>query len=164
MAQLLQNKSKCVEKYGPYGNQSGQQWSMMLEPNEIISEIILRTGAVIDSIAFITAKPSNCGCGWTASHRKFGGNGGNSEYKITLRSGEYITHISGAIGTWEQKREVAKLRIHTNLCPAGYGPYGGGPYTHHYSEFSSPIPSSGRVSGFFGTLDHNYIQSIGIYG
>ncbi|XP_057525364.1 uncharacterized protein LOC130804788, partial [Amaranthus tricolor] len=150
-----------VETYGPFGNQSGVKWSLVLDPNEYITQIILKTGALVDSIVFATTKPTAFGP--VTNRRKFGGDGGPNEFKIELKDGEYITRISGAIGTWNSNREVAKLKIYTNLQPDGYGPYGGTQATKDLSEFSSTIPSGGRVLGFFGTLN-NYLQSIGVYG
>ncbi|XP_021859923.1 protein GOS9-like [Spinacia oleracea] len=152
MAQLAA-QSQGVEKYGPYGCQTGQPWSMMLEPCESLCELIIKTGAVVDSITFVTTK----------CRRKFGGNGGNAEHKVTLQCGEHVTNISGAIGEWHKNVDVTKLKIHTNLCKDGYGPYGGGPYTKYLYDFSSEVPSNGRVVGFFGTLENSYVQSIGLY-
>ncbi|KNA10125.1 hypothetical protein SOVF_147310, partial [Spinacia oleracea] len=74
-----------------------------------------------------------------------------------------VTNISGAIGEWHKNVDITKLKIHTNLCKDGYGPYGGGPYTKYLYDFSSEVPSNGRVVGFFGTLENNYVQSIGLY-
>lgn len=75
-------QSQSIEKYGPFGYQRGQPWSLLLEPGENLSEIIIRTGAIVDSIAFVTTKPGKFG--WTATHRKFGGDSGNAEHKVTI--------------------------------------------------------------------------------
>uniref|UniRef100_A0A803N0B6 Jacalin-type lectin domain-containing protein n=1 Tax=Chenopodium quinoa TaxID=63459 RepID=A0A803N0B6_CHEQI len=130
-------KGRNVEKNGPYGPKDGQHnWSMLLDASETISEVIVKSGSIIDSIAFT---------------------------KISLKCGEYITHISGATGKWNNQHLVAKLTVHTNLRPGGYGTYGHGKGTNKVSEFLTLIPSGGRVVGFFGT-HNNYIQSIGVYG
>ncbi|KNA15090.1 hypothetical protein SOVF_101390 [Spinacia oleracea] len=145
-------RSESLEERG-----GGERYGL----GENLSEIIIRTGAIVDSIAFVTTKPGKFG--WTATHRKFGGDSGNAEHKITLQCDEYITNISGTIGEWHTNCDLTKLKIHTNLFQDGHGPYGGGPYTDYLSDFCSRVPSSGRVVGFFGTLENNYVESIGLY-
>lgn len=58
---------------------------MMLEPCESLCELIIKTGAVVDSITFVTTK----------CRRKFGGNGGNAEHKVTfsLHFHNYIHYL-----------------------------------------------------------------------
>ncbi|XP_021758694.1 mannose/glucose-specific lectin-like [Chenopodium quinoa] len=148
-----EKQSQTVEKLGPFGYQTGHQWSILLEPSENLREIIIKTGAIVDSFTFVTTK----------TRQKFGGDGGNAEHKITLQSGEFITNVSGWIGEWQGNRCLTKLKLHTNLRVDGYGPFGGGPYTNYLSEFRSQVPSGGRVVGFFGTIHNNYVESIGLY-
>lgn len=79
---LKQQAGVDVETYGPFGNQSGVKWSLVLDPNEYITQIILKTGALVDSIVFATTKPTAFGP--VTNRRKFGGDGGPNEFKVVL--------------------------------------------------------------------------------
>ncbi|XP_057529515.1 protein GOS9-like [Amaranthus tricolor] len=154
--------AKDLEKHGPYGSSEGEKWCLMLDHGGRISEVIIKSGSVIDSIAFTTIKPTDCGCGYSATHTKFGGNGGKPNL-ITFQCDEYITHFSGSLGQWDGQRVVAKMKIHTNLRPDGYGSYGNGDHVHNITNFESPPLSDGGVVGLFGTHS-KYLHSIGVYG
>lgn len=80
-----------------------------------------------------------------------------------LQDGEYITRISGKYGydRGRNKEEIASLKIHTNLCMEGYGPYGQGLDVETAYEFSSPILINKRIIGFFGR-HNNVLESIGV--
>ncbi|KAH9615128.1 hypothetical protein KSS87_016178 [Heliosperma pusillum] len=148
--------STVNKEFGPYGTQAPKNYSMILGQDESIKEIIVRHGFIVDAIGFIVADKTG-----TTFTKIFGGNKGD-ETKIPLKSDEYITQISGTYGKYEPSRSdsnVGTLRIHTNLNPAGYGPYGRGELVHNPRNF---ISTSGPVVGFFGRHD-GYLQSIGVY-
>ncbi|KNA25838.1 hypothetical protein SOVF_002870 [Spinacia oleracea] len=159
MAQVIA-KNHVVEKYGPYRNKEAvQNFSLRLKGREHIIEVIIRHGFMVDAIGF-TVDDS---CGGTKT-TIFGGDGGN-ESKIVLRCGEFITGISGQSGEYSftcNNRLISKLKIHTNMNPCGYGPYGTGQGTKNVCDFSSPMPLDGRVIGFFGNAQ-GYLVSVGIY-
>ena len=83
--------------------------------------------------------------------------------QITFQCDEYITHFSGSLGQCDGQRVVAKMKIHTNLRPDGYGSYGNGDHVHNITNFESPPLSDGGVVGLFGTHS-KYLHSIGVYG
>ncbi|KNA10350.1 hypothetical protein SOVF_145160 [Spinacia oleracea] len=154
-------KGQVVVKYGPYGSQMPESFSMVIEDCETIKEVIIRHGWIVDAIGFKMVKPNR-----DTTTKMFNENFGHYESKIVLKSGEYITQISGTYGNFLQlqgkDRAIATLKIHTNLCPAGYGPYGLGKEVTNVCNFSSPVPPPGRIVGFFGR--HNqYFESIGIF-
>ncbi|WP_408611270.1 jacalin-like lectin [Flavobacterium odoriferum] len=94
----------------------------------------------------------------------FGGSCGN-ESRIKLQCGEYITQISGTYGNYKYQGNqcvIATMKIHTNLCPSGYGPYGQGCGVESVKCFSSPLPAGGPIVGFLGR-HNNYLESIGIF-
>lgn len=53
------------------------------------------------------------------------------------------------------------MKIHTNLCPVGYGPYGFGMEVDDIRDFSSPLLNDGPIVGVFGTHGEN-LESIGV--
>ncbi|MCU4190292.1 hypothetical protein M9Q43_14095, partial [Flavobacterium sp. HXWNR29] len=147
-------KNQIVAKHGPYGSQCPENFCLVLEGSESIKEVIIRHGFIVDAIGFVVAKP----CGNTVT-KMFGGHCGN-ESRITLRCGEYITQISGTYGNYKYQCNqslIASIKIHTNLCPAGYGPYGQGCGVENVRCFSSPCPTDGPITGFFGR-HNNYLE------
>ncbi|KAL2944885.1 Mannose/glucose-specific lectin, partial [Bienertia sinuspersici] len=136
---------QVIVQYGPYGSQCPENYSMKLEENETIKEVIIRHGFIVDAIGFVVAKP----CGNT----------------VTKMCGEYITQISGTYGNYKWHNNqcvIATIKIHTNFCPSGYGPYGQGRDVCDVHCFSSPLPTDGPIVGFFGR-HNNYLESIGIF-
>ncbi|XP_057529514.1 horcolin-like [Amaranthus tricolor] len=158
MAQACAQKQEVV-KYGPYGNQCvSENFSMKVEGCKFIKEVIVRHGYIVDAIGFVVADP----CG--SETNMFGGDGGN-ESKIVLKCGEFITQISGTSGEYayaNNTRLISTIKIHTNLCPGGYGPFGTGQATKNVQSFASPMPLDGRIVGFFGNAQ-GYLLSLGIY-
>lgn len=148
-----------TKKCGPYGSQYAENYSFKLEECESIKEVIIRHGFIVDAIGFVVAKPN--GCTYT---KVFGGNGGN-ESKIVLKDGENITRISGTYGNYNYLGNncvIATMKIHTNLCPNGYGPYGKGTAIQGCAhDFASPL-LDGPMIGVFGR--HSiYLESLGIF-
>ncbi|KMT11899.1 hypothetical protein BVRB_5g098660 [Beta vulgaris subsp. vulgaris] len=157
MAQAIA-KNQIVAKYGPYGSQLPQNYCMVLKEGEHIKEVIIRHGYIVDALGFVISKP--CQDTYT---KMFGGNSGD-ESRIVLKCGEFITQISGTYGNYKYKDNeclIGTLKIHTNLCPSGYGPYGKDCGVENVRCFSSPLPTKGPIVGFFGRHD-NYLESTGI--
>ncbi|KNA25495.1 hypothetical protein SOVF_006320 [Spinacia oleracea] len=160
MAQQVAQKH-MVEQYGPYGSQCPENYSFKLQEGETIKEVIVRYGYIVDAIGFVVAKP----CGGTYT-KMFGGNDCRAkESRIALKCGEKITQISGTYGNYKYQNNqctIATLKIHTNLCPTGYGPYGQGNGVDCPRAFASPCPIDGPVVGVFGR-HNNYLESVGIF-
>ncbi|XP_021755640.1 protein GOS9-like [Chenopodium quinoa] len=159
MAQAIAQKH-MTEQYGPYGSQCPENYSFKLQEGESIKEVIVRHGFIVDAIGFVVAKP----CGGTYT-KMFGGTCGN-ESKIVLKCGEKITRISGTYGNYVYQGGqclIATMKIHTNLCPNGYGPFGQGKGIEGTAkDFSSPCTLDGPIVGVFGR-HHNYLESVGIF-
>ncbi|KNA06257.1 hypothetical protein SOVF_182420 [Spinacia oleracea] len=158
MAQHVPQKH-MIEQYGPYGSQCPENYSFQLEQGETIKEVIIGHGFIVDAIGFVVAKP----CGGTYT-KMFGGSCGNKS-KIVLKCGEKITQISGTYGNYSymgNKCVIATMKIHTNLCPTGYGPFGQGKAVSCAQKFASPLPLDGPIVGVFGR-SHNYLESVGIF-
>ncbi|KAL2944884.1 Mannose/glucose-specific lectin [Bienertia sinuspersici] len=135
-------KDQIVLKHGPYGSQCAENFCLVLEDNESVKEVIIRHGFIVDAIGFVIAKP----CGNTC--------------------GEYVTQISGTYGNYKyqcNQTTIATIKIHTNLCPSGYGPYGQGCGVENVKCFSTPCSNNNSpVTGYFGR-HNNYLESIGVF-
>ncbi|CAO2831434.1 unnamed protein product [Amaranthus hypochondriacus] len=153
----MESRKLIFEQYGPYGNQYQkeiQRFSMKIEGNEIIKEVIIRHGKCIDAIGFVAG-------GLTVTSGALI----NNESKIKLRKGEFITKISGTSGEYTyagHDRVICTLKIYTNFNRKGYGPFGTGEDTKNITAFSSPDELEGRFVGFFGNAP-GFIYSLGIY-
>ncbi|XP_021726141.1 mannose/glucose-specific lectin-like [Chenopodium quinoa] len=82
--------------------------------------------------------------------------------QIPLSVGEKLTHISGTSGMYYEEVCITTIRIHTTLCPEGYGPYGEVRAANNVTPFSTPLPLDGSIVGFLGS-NGEYLNSIGIY-
>lgn len=72
--------------------------------------------------------------------------------------------MSGTYGNYKDQKDqclVATLKIHTNLNPNGYGPYGQGKDVPNPQKFSSPMLIDGPMVGVFGR-HNNYLESVGV--
>ncbi|KNA06854.1 hypothetical protein SOVF_177240 [Spinacia oleracea] len=116
-------------------------WSFELEDGEKITKVMIRHGFIVDGIGFETVKNSNSG--------------------IPLSSGEFITYISGSYGMYYRETCITTMKIHTNLRPDGYGPYGRAQGAEGVTDFISPLPLNSSIVGFFGSYGV-YLASIGI--
>ncbi|KNA13444.1 hypothetical protein SOVF_116660 [Spinacia oleracea] len=156
MAQAIKNQE--VEYYGPYGSKSSENYRMQLRDGEQFREVIVRHESIVDALGFVVAKPD----GTTVTYQ-FGGNGG-IESKIVLKTGEYVTGVSGISGYYLLVLGVliAEIKIHTNLNPNGYGPFGNRNKVSSQEKFSSPVITDGRATvGFFGRNGW-YLDSVGV--
>ncbi|XP_048498469.1 uncharacterized protein LOC104891772 isoform X2 [Beta vulgaris subsp. vulgaris] len=144
-----------TDRHGPYGCNNSPNWRLVLESTDIIKEVIIYHGYIVDAIGFVVA--DNHG---RTTTQVFGGNGGNHS-KITLRSGEYITQVSGNYGIYSYTNSyvIGSLTIRTNL--GAYGPYGLTKAMLSATSFSSPVILHFPIVEFFGRQDGVYLQSIG---
>ncbi|XP_010675832.1 mannose/glucose-specific lectin [Beta vulgaris subsp. vulgaris] len=145
-----------VERHGPYGSSCQPNWCLQLNRCERIVEVIISCGFIVDGIGFVISDP--CGNRYT---KWFGGRGGNG-CTTRLRCNEYITKISGTYGNYSYccYRVIASLKIHTNCCPSGYGPFGQGRSCNNVCGFSTSAQPCGSIVGFFGKSGQ-YLESIG---
>ncbi|XP_048493771.1 protein GOS9-like [Beta vulgaris subsp. vulgaris] len=161
MAQAVANE-QVIEQYGPYGSQLPENYRVQLADGEHFTKLTVDSGFVVDGIKFEIAKPD----GRTRTVQ-IGGSGPPSSThfvnKIVLKNGEYLTRVSGTYGYDRDRKQVgvATLKIHTNLNPQGYGPYGKGKNVDNLTCFSSPNKTDSPVVGVFGRCNAN-IESIGV--
>lgn len=155
---LLKRSAGLLKKSGPFGRDCPPDWNFVLSPCETIKQVIVHGGFIVDGIDFVIA--DECG---KVTPETFGGQGGN-RYEITLKPDEFITHISGTYGvySYSAQLQIATIKIHTNCCPNGYGPYGKGMSVSKVCSFSSTKQQGGRLVGFFGS-GGKYLDSIGVY-
>ncbi|XP_074288417.1 protein GOS9-like [Silene latifolia] len=141
--------------YGKYGD-GGSPINWSVEGGEIskITKIMIKHGCIIDGIGF----QIDDSVIW------FSGPGGIIS-EITLGSNEYITQISGTEGKYKydcsSKRHVTSLKIHTNVCPHGYGPFGTAEHVSDNSSFITPFVEGNAIVGFCGHFG-NFLNSIAI--
>ncbi|XP_057529511.1 horcolin-like [Amaranthus tricolor] len=157
MAQAVVKK-QVIEQYGPYGSQLPENYRFQLAEGEKFCQVTVRHGYIVDAIGFKVAKPD--GSTYSVS---FGGNGGQ-ESKIDFVDGEYLIGVSGTYGNYQDQKDqclIATLKIHTNLNPNGYGPYGQGKDVTNVQKFNSPMLIDGPMVGVFGR-HNNYLESLGV--
>ncbi|XP_056689584.1 mannose/glucose-specific lectin [Spinacia oleracea] len=157
MAQAIV-KNEEIEYYGPYGSNLSENYRMQLVNGERFKEVTVRHGDVVDALRFVVAKPDG-----TTNTYQFGGNTG-AVSKIALKDGEYLTKISGTSGNYQYqsgKVMIATVKIHTNLNPNGYGPFGTGRFVVRVENFSSPEKNNLPIVGFMGR-NGTYVESVGI--
>ncbi len=137
--------------WGPGGGPFDDLKDLGLDPSTIrIVGLIIRSGQFIDAITPIYLD----GDGQLALP-KHGGDGG-LETRFGLRSGEFITEISGRSGEF-----VDSLTIETNLgARIGLGGLGGGPVEGY--EIPPDTEGAQEVVAFFGASG-DFIDSIGIH-
>ncbi|KAG9148066.1 hypothetical protein Leryth_003643 [Lithospermum erythrorhizon] len=139
--------SEC-ESYvgiGPLGGSSGTKWMFKAKSN--VEQIIIHHGDVVDSLIFI--------CENGQSSDKFGSNGGNKAEVYFQYPHEYLTGISGTIGTYHGDETVKSLAFHTNVTT--YGPFGRG----RGGTFTLPV-EDGVIVGFHGRSGP-FLNAIGLY-
>ena len=72
---VQENNCSCAADItlGPWGYQTGEQWSFKTNHGQGIKQIIVKCGFVIDSITFTDTDGRST---------KFGGNGGDKTFKV----------------------------------------------------------------------------------
>lgn len=110
-----------------------------------VKKIIVRTGCIVDSIAFVYE-------GETFQH---GGNGG-SESVFNLEEGEFITEVTGGSSHFDGRWTIAWLVFSTNK---GRQFKAGSP---NGKSFRFAAEDGGSLSCMFGRSDR-YVQLIGFY-
>ena len=141
--------------FGPVGGPGGAPFDDLkdlgLDPATMrIVGLIIRSGQFIDSIT-----PIYLDGGGQLALPKHGGDGG-LETRFGLRSGEFITEISGRSGEF-----VDSLTIETNLgARIGLGGLGGGPVEGY--ELPPDTEGTQEVVALFGASGV-FIDSIGIH-
>lgn len=63
---------QSTDRHGPYGCNNSPNWRLVLESTDIIKEVIIYHGYIVDAIGFVVA--DNHG---RTTTQVFGGNGGN---------------------------------------------------------------------------------------
>ncbi|TXG55016.1 hypothetical protein EZV62_020272 [Acer yangbiense] len=140
-------------KVGPWGGHSGTPWSY--KAKGAITEIIISSGEVVDSISFASVDTENI----KTYSKKFGGRGGKSK-KISIGwPKEYLISISGSCGKYKEYIVIRSICFHTNRSM--YGPFG------YYKKGTSFVfPSKlGVIDGFYGRAGkgEGYVDAIGIF-
>ena len=148
-------KENNMGDFGPVGGPGGVPFDDLkdlgLDPSTMrIVGLIIRSGQFIDSIT-----PIYLDGGGQLALPKHGGDGG-LETRFGLRSGEFITEISGRSGEF-----VDSLTIETNLgARIGLGGLGGGPVEGY--ELPPDTEGTQEVVALFGASGV-FIDSIGIH-
>ncbi|KAL3616911.1 hypothetical protein CASFOL_039305 [Castilleja foliolosa] len=129
---------------GPYGN----PWSFKAKRG--IKQIIICSGAVIDSIMFKDDVVDDCS-------DRFGGPGGNRTEKVSIDfPSEFLTGITVTHQRWSSyPRLVSSLEIHTNRTR--YGPFGS--VSGEKFRFNA---EGGVITGFHGRSS-TYLDAIGVF-
>ena len=64
---------------GPYGSRNATNWSMVLDANESIKEVIIRHGYIVDGIGFVVADKNG-----NTTTKLYGGQGGSATNVTSL--------------------------------------------------------------------------------
>ncbi|KAL9236265.1 hypothetical protein vseg_010959 [Gypsophila vaccaria] len=154
MAQAMPREQHIVQ-YGPYGRETKPTFNFILEKTDRIKTVTVGTGSIVDVIGFEIVDQSG-----NSKTLSYGGHG-HETLQIHMTNAEYITKISGLQGEYQfdnYGRNVAQIKIHTNLAPNGYGPYGRALNCRDLKPFDTP---AGSVVGFLGASG-TFLQSIGV--
>lgn len=137
---------------GPRGGPGGEDWDYKPTGAITITEIIIHSGDVIDSLSFKSTNQNDV-------PTKYGGGGGD-EKVVTLEPNEYVTSIKGTYGKYKDEYVIESLSFYTNIHDkVPHGPFG-----HPKGiEFVIPEENENRIIvGFHGRHD-KYINALGVY-
>lgn len=138
-------------KFGPWGGDGGQPQDIGTLPCRL-DRIKISSGLIIDSIEFSYAGPDS----QYRTAGPWGGHGGDNS-SFQLAGSEFLTGVSGSIGTFNGHANViTSLTFVTNA--RSYGPFGRGRGT----SFHIPVQGNGCIVGFFGRSGR-YLNAIGVY-
>ncbi|KAK0588171.1 hypothetical protein LWI29_035337 [Acer saccharum] len=153
------NQVRSLIKEELYGGQGGSDWDYC--PESGIVEITIIYSDVIDSLHFKHAGAIENST--DKSLEKFGGCGGKNQQTIIIDwPNEYLTKISGTIGTFHKDEVIGTLSFTTNRNKK-YGPFGCKKDCEICKSPFELISEKNRaVVGFFGRQS-NFINAIGVY-
>ncbi|CAL4939841.1 unnamed protein product [Urochloa decumbens] len=144
-----------VVKLGAWGSgESGSAYDITVAPQRLES-ITIRSGKVIDSVAFSYRDKDN----QLHTAGPWGGAGGVDFNTITLGPDEHITEVAWSVGSFDLKKVdccVTSLKFVSNQRT--YGPFGNGLGTHH----TMPVLNGGTVVGMFVRAGE-YLNAVGFY-
>lgn len=149
----------------PVGSLAGNKFEDRLPDNsEEIAKICIHGGFCIDAVQLTYRNRLN---DKQCVGPKHGGEGGKlADQEISLQKGEFITGISGEVGS----NNVKSLIIRTNLKPHGYNKAGdyktNEPSSNNHcgdaiKPYDFKAPLGHEIIGFFGTYGH-LVNSIGV--
>lgn len=82
------HQGQVVVKYGPYGSQMPESFSMVIEDCETIKEVIIRHGWIVDAIGFKMVKPNR-----DTTTKMFNENFGHYESKVKTINFSNFLHV-----------------------------------------------------------------------
>ncbi|KAL6851941.1 hypothetical protein ACP4OV_020126 [Aristida adscensionis] len=144
--------SRCVAtKVGPWGGNGGSAQDIKEAPRRLES-ITIRSGSVVDSIAFSYVDQD----GQKRTAGPWGGPGGNPN-TIQLAPSEFVKEVSGTFGVYNGVNAINSIKFVTNMKT--YGPFG---LQQGTTPFSVPVQNNCGVVGFFAR-SNKYLEAIGVY-
>lgn len=143
---------EVLAKIGPWGGNGGMAYDMKVAPHRL-ETLTICSGVVVDSLAFsyddLNGKQHTAG--------PWGGPSGNP-YTIRLGSFEFLTGVSGTVGSFGTIPNVITSLMFTTNMGNSYGPLGQGGGT----PFRIPVENNGCIVGFFGRAG-SCVEALGVY-
>ncbi|CAL5089661.1 unnamed protein product [Urochloa decumbens] len=142
-----------VIKIGPWGGNGGSPLDIITDASSIkhLESVTIRSGLVVNSIQFSYVDSA----GQTRSAGPWGGSSGQA-HTIQLAESEFITQVSGTIGSYGGVTAVTSIKFVTSL--KSYGPWG----QEKGTPFTVPVQTNGGIVGFFAR-GGSYLNAIGVY-
>ncbi|KMZ57963.1 hypothetical protein ZOSMA_80G00570 [Zostera marina] len=144
---------------GPFGK-SGQGNFFDYNGYDGVTELFIRSGKVVDSIGFTFTNDGKY------KFHKIGGEGGGST-TVKLQTGEKITEVQGAYGSWFDSRVIIYINFGTSKGRK-FGPYGSDPNSKIIGSQMKisghfHVINCGKLVGIFGEATGYFVNSIGFY-
>ncbi|KAK3126817.1 hypothetical protein QOZ80_7AG0563270 [Eleusine coracana subsp. coracana] len=147
---VLDGSRYPVIRLGPWGGEGGSAQFITETPKHLES-ITIHSGAVVDSIEFSYIDHS----GQKHSSGRWGGPGGNP-HTINLAQNEFLTEISGTVGSFNGLTVITSITLVSNIEDT-HGPFGEVKGT----PFSVPLLNGSGVVGFFASTGQ-FLDSFGV--
>ncbi|KAK9682742.1 hypothetical protein RND81_10G093500 [Saponaria officinalis] len=141
--------------HGPYGGRGLQNWSIESGQGGRIKKVMIKHGFIVDGIGFEIVDAFN-----KSFVTWFSGPGGGTA-EINLDPEEYISQISGTHGLYHNITSmtiITSLKIHTNVRPQGYGPFGSSRAVSRNEPFASTLLSDHAIVRFSGIVGEHLIS------
>ncbi|KAK9682747.1 hypothetical protein RND81_10G093900 [Saponaria officinalis] len=130
---------------GPYGGEGSQNWSIESGEGGRIKKVMIKHGYIVDGIGFEIVDAFN---------KSF----------INLDPKKYITQISGTHEWYNVTGTslITSLKIHTNVRPDGYGPFGASREVSNNEAFATTLHSDHAIVRITGRVV-DYLISINTF-